>query len=81
MLEIRADPWIFLAFVPFGSGVLIVFSLNPAAFSGSLWQCLGLLRLRCVQRVKPLSEKIRATSANGVCCRRVLKLPAVRGAC
>lgn len=51
----------FLAFVLFGSSVVIVLfslfiSLNPDALPGSLWGCLGLLCLRCVRRIKLLSQ-------------------------
>lgn len=47
VLEIRADPWIFPAFVPFGSGVLTVsfssfFSLNPGAVPWFFVAGLGL---------------------------------------
>ena len=71
------DPWIFLAFVPFGSGVVIVsfsffFSLNPDALSGSLRQCLSLLCLRCVQRVKLLSERF------GILLQKTSDVPALR---
>lgn len=69
MLEICADSWIFLSSVLFGSGVVIepfsfFFSLNPGALPGSLWQCLGLLCLRCVQRVK---------LRDPLCCKRRLR--------
>lgn len=69
MLEICADSWIFLSSVLFGTGVVIepfsfFFSLNPGALPGSLWQCLGLLCLRCVQRVK---------LRDPLCCKRRLR--------
>lgn len=63
VLEICADSWIFLSFVLFGSGAVMMlfpffFSLNPDVLTGPLWQCLGLFCLRCVQRVKLLSETL-----------------------
>lgn len=53
VLEICGDSWIFLSFVLFGSGVVIMsfssfFSLHPDVLSVSSWQCLGLFCLRCV---------------------------------
>lgn len=77
MWDIRADPWIFLAFVLFVSSVVTVlvsffFSLNRDALPGSWWWWLGLLLLRCIQRVKLLAERL------GLLLQKVSEVPRCR---